>query len=1076
MSHNNFPLTVYKASAGSGKTFTLATEYIKLLVRNPLKYRQILAVTFTNKATDEMKMRILTHLYGIWRSLPESEGYAKKVYDSLGGSVPMPLIAQRAGEALRLLLHNYSYFRVETIDSFFQSVLRNLARELNQTSNLRVGLNDYQVEELAVDKLIDSLSPTDVVLQWLMRYIMDNISDDRSWNVIGQIKKFGQTIFSDTYKANRQHLEEVIHQPHFFDEYQKLLRGIRKQSLQVMTDIADEFFSELAAASLTVDDFSYGKSGVAGLFIKLQSGVFDETVLTNRINDCALDPSKWCRTKHPRREEIEHLAATTLGELLRRAIDEQPRQWKLFKSADLTLRHLSQLRLLSSIDDKVRELNSEHNRFLLSDTQQLLHELIDGSDSPFIFEKIGSLIDHVMIDEFQDTSTVQWQNFKVLLQDAMSRSGAENLIVGDVKQSISRWRSGDWRLLAGIKGQFADADAMVNVETLATNYRSSRRVVDFNNAFFTEAARIEQVTAYDDVCQQIPAGRADNGRVEMTLLPAADYDTAILDALSGKVAELIASGIAPSGIAILVRSNNHIPVIARHFAEHLPTVRVVSDEAFRLDASPAVVSIVEALRLLATPDHSIAKAYLKKTTGFDADDEASATALSALHKQPLTEQVQLLYNLLSLDRLPPQSAYLCAFFDNVTNFAADNGSDIDAFIREWDDSIRAKTIQSPENDGLRIISIHKSKGLEFDSVLIPYCDWRLELPDMLWCTPAEEPFSRLPLVPVDYSQKGMRGTIYADAYDEEHSQNIVDNLNLLYVGFTRAAKQLFVYGKRDAGATSRSALLEQVLPVIAEQLPDATLTGTDNEEEPLAFTFGTPPPASQLSTPTSHLSPLNSKLSTLNSKLSTNPFLQDSATVKVPMEVLAPMVDFKQSNQSRLFTADSDTEPEPSAVSPDGAAASPARPDYIELGSVMHNVLSTIRTADDVDGALRQLESDGVISTAGSLTPQRLADMLRRRLATPRVAEWFQPGRWQLFNECTILSLDAASGRVAERRPDRVMTDGRQTIVVDFKFGRERSEYHEQVRQYIRLLDAMGMPGIKGYLWLVYSNKIIEVL
>ena len=216
------PLTVYKASAGSGKTFTLAVEYIKLLVQNPTSFRNILAVTFTNKATEEMKMRILSQLYGIAHRLPDSDNYLQRIVEDTGFTPEV--VCQRAGDALHLLLHNYNYFRVETIDSFFQSVLRNLARELDLTANLRISLNDSQVEEQAVDLMIDSLTHTDVMLQWLLSYIMEKISDDRSWNVIGQVKQFGKTIFRDYYKTESKSLKQIINEPGFIEAYTKQLR------------------------------------------------------------------------------------------------------------------------------------------------------------------------------------------------------------------------------------------------------------------------------------------------------------------------------------------------------------------------------------------------------------------------------------------------------------------------------------------------------------------------------------------------------------------------------------------------------------------------------------------------------------------------------------------------------------------------------------------------------------------------------------------------------------------------------------------------------------------------------------
>jgi len=238
------PLTVYKASAGSGKTFTLAVEYIKLLVNNPTSFRNILAVTFTNKATEEMKMRILSQLYGIWKQLPDSDSYLQRLLVETG--LPGRTISHRAGEALHLLLHNYNYFRVETIDSFFQSVLRNLARELDLTANLRISLNDSQVEEQAVDLLIDSLRHTDVMLQWLLGYIMEKISDDRSWNIIGQVKQFGKTIFRDYYKENSKALSAKMEEKGFIEGYTQQLRQIRDDAQERMKEIAETFFDTTA--------------------------------------------------------------------------------------------------------------------------------------------------------------------------------------------------------------------------------------------------------------------------------------------------------------------------------------------------------------------------------------------------------------------------------------------------------------------------------------------------------------------------------------------------------------------------------------------------------------------------------------------------------------------------------------------------------------------------------------------------------------------------------------------------------------------------------------------------------------
>ena len=1074
------PLTVYKASAGSGKTFTLATEYIRLIVENPTSYKNILAVTFTNKATEEMKMRILSQLYGIWKALPESDSYLKKIVEKTG--FEPKLIRDRAGQGLANLLHNYNYFRVETIDTFFQSVLRNMARELDLTTNLRIGLNDVQVEELAVDQLIADLSTTDVILQWIMKYVMESISDDKSWNVISQIKRFGCTIFKDEYKEVCQELKRKMEEKGFFEQYTTQLREIKKAAEKRMIQIGESFFENLEGEGLSIDDLANKNRGIAGFFLKLQKGVFDPSIENATVANCLENPEKWCAKTHPQREFITSLAEGVLGDILRFAVAERPVQWKLYKSADLTLRHLNQLRLLGSIEEKVRELNENNNRFLLSDTQQLLHALIEGSDSPFIFEKIGTQLEHVMIDEFQDTSTVQWQNFRVLLDEAMSHEDGSNLIVGDVKQSIYRWRSGDWRLLNDIEQQFYQQQ--IETLPLKTNYRSERNVISFNNHFFSQAAELEYQSqrdinceeaeqlkrAYADVMQEIPERRKDAGEVYVTLLPTEDYQAATLQLVADAISELRSRGVPQKDIAILVRMNNQIPMIAQYFQEQMSEVTIVSDEAFRLEASVVVNLLVSALRLLTHPDDLLTKATIVKHYHIDVlkeqieDNELllSTNDLNQLLPEgflsqrevlltmPLYDLAERLHAIFGLEALNDQSAYVFAFYDQLASYVNENTADIDSFLAAWDEGICGKTIQSEETNGVRILSIHKSKGLEFDYVICPFCDWQLEKQsgNILWCQPTEEPFSDLPLAPVDYSRNQMMGTIYEKDYLHEHLQNTVDNLNLLYVAFTRACKGLYVFGKRGAKA-SRSGLIEDCLPLVAQEMPEAILSGIEDEKGELQFSLAGDSKNSS-----------NSRSSRNSGQTSENPFLQPAAPIAVDFRYMDSQVNFRQSNRSQAFIeAEESDEIE--------------RLNYIQTGSVLHQIFSMIRTTEDIEDALKQLQFEGVLYDE-RITPERITSMLRKRLQDPRVADWFS-SHWTLFNECTILTME--DGEVKERRPDRVMTDGKKWVVVDFKFGSPKPEYNDQVQEYMQLIKTMQPEAeVDGYLWFVYSNKIEEVV
>lgn len=1085
-------LTVYKASAGSGKTFTLAREYMTLVIDNPYAYRTILAVTFTNKATEEMKLRILGQLYGIAHHLPESDQYLKQIHEALP-HLSETQIRKNAEAALRLLIHNYNYFHVQTIDTFFQSVLRNLARELDLTANLRIGLNDYQVEQQAVDELIESLEDTDKLLFWIMEYIKENIADDKGWNVIGQIKSFGEHIFRDYYKENADKLSERMAEDGFFEGFKEKMKNIKKKAKEQFDEIAASFFDALEEGGYSADDLSGKTRGIWSYFNKIKNGKYsDDDLLNLTFTKCMESPDNWVKKADVKNHtDLYQQVSSVLYPILQFSEQHRPTLVKMYKSADLTVKHLNQLRLLGSIDKKVRTMNQEANRFLLSDTQTLLHSLIQDSDSPFIFEKIGTQLNHVMIDEFQDTSTIQWKNFKVLLEETMSREDAGNLIVGDVKQSIYRWRSGDWRLLNNIESEFINPKKQLDIETLDTNYRSDRNVIDFNNAFFVEAAKQEYenlkeampeeaqqlLNAYADVEQKVPANKRAQGYVEIKLLKTQeDEDTADESTGKGKgermmqlcletVDKLVARGVPTNKIAILVRNNQTIQDIAEYFMNH-SDYEMVSDEAFRLDASQAVQTLVTALHYLMHPNDDIARATLLKYALTYLDSEELVTQLTSNRQEyleipllDLTERLFTEFRLGEVEDMKAQSAYVCAFYDKLNAFLADNSSDIEAFLQEWDANLHGKSIHCDGTDGIRLLTIHKSKGLEYDHVIMPYCDWQLEKSNTIWCTPQEEPYNELPLVPVDFSAGQMKQSIYEPDYHHEHLQNMVDNLNLLYVAFTRAGHNLYVFGKR-ATQNYRSSIIELSLDQVAEKLKKAQESisplaedkevpveihglGTDCKTSDIVFTYGEPY--------------IPKQKVVMEMKLNSNVFTLPSEMMETEIIVSSKMPEFKQSNKSRdLIVGDEEEEQQKY---------------YIKMGTVLHSLFSTIRTHDDIDGALKQLELDGVLYDE-NISKEKVREMIRKRLESDKVNDWFSD-RWEIFNECSIISMN--KGKMEVHRPDRVMKDENETIVVDFKFGKPRQEYHDQVKGYMDLLSGMGHPNVKGYLWYVYPNKIVEV-
>lgn len=1108
-------LTVYRASAGSGKTFTLAVEYISLLVKDPENYQHILAVTFTNKATQEMKMRILSQLYGIANSLQSSQQYFNKVKEKT--NMPDAVIRNNARAALTLLIHRYNNFRILTIDAFFQQVLRNLAHELGQTANLRVDLNNEEITEKAVDQMIESLEKGQPVLQWISTYINNSIEDDNGWNIIGKIKTFGTNIFKDFYKAHEANLKEQLSNADDFKVYETTLRKRRNDIRKTFNSKAKSILNEIKNANLDIP--SNYRSGLYKYLTDSAIAPLTNKPLKAGVLKANESPQNWTSSKCAKadKQQIETLAAEVLSAQLSELIAYNNDNWNEFQSIQLTLSHLSELRLLHAIADAVDNLTKDTNRFMLSNTQALLKELIADSDTPFIFERIGARLKHVMIDEFQDTSTIQWQNFQVLLANCMAQELSQNLIVGDIKQSVYRWRQGDWGILNNIEKSFAHQK--IRLETLDYNYRSEKRIIDFNNAFWeqcvantakevaqddAEKAKIVQ-KAYEDVAQKTHK-TTENGFVKISLYPSKSMKEAVLEELIETIKELFNNGYGgknQSKIAILVRSKSNIQDIVNALLQSFGNeINIVSDEAFRLDASLSVNIIVSAMHLLTHPDDVLTRGKLVKlynqevlkkpltdtdllvsinesnnidTKNIDKKERrklATEQQMAKLNSQlppeyvanrelllglPIVDLVDKLFMLFGLDQLEGQSSYICTLYDTLNDFLKDHTADIDDFINEWENSLSSKTIQSDEIEGIRIMTIHKSKGLEFDNVIIPFCSWEMEKKGTLWCETKNKPapYNKLPLLPIDFSRDKLIGTVFEDDYKEEHFQNIVDNLNLLYVAFTRASKNLFVFGLRQGKTTldniakgtppgNRSYAIELALRQVSEQLQGSSLSFPDDIGSEIHFEYGTLVPETHEK---EHV-------------VADNPFLIKPDKHIVSIATYPQAATFKQSNKSIEFVKGEDVDPSD-------------RTRYIKIGNVLHQLFSTIYTTADIPTRLNELEQQGIIYN-DEITSAQLRTRIGDAITNPQVQEWFSK-RWQLYNECTILEYNKDTNEMEEHRPDRVMTDGKEFVVVDFKFGKEREEYKKQVQQYMEILIRMGHKKVSGYLWYVVKNNVVEV-
>ena len=1074
---------LFKASAGSGKTYQLAIQYIALLVVNgEHEFRRTLAVTFTNKATAEMKDRILEFLYDIWQKRPNSDGKLSDVRNIASELYNVKIsdeeIRNRCHLALRAILHDYSRFYVSTIDAFFQSVLRGMAHELGLNARLQVDLNDKTLIELAVDNLIDSLRHDNRdVLPWLTQYIEQQLNEGNSWDVRGELKRIATLLFQEEYlkrsldERNRPfNLENIGH-------FRQFLRIEREQLIKPVQREADKFENILRNLGLDYEELFNYQADIHKYIDNMKQGYVDVS-FSNRLASMVTDWQKMLRA--PLRKETSlHPIIQQLAEQLNHVHEQHERAARRIGSIDLALANLTPMGLLGAIDAEVTRLSNERNRFILARTPITLRSMIQGDDASFVFERIGTQYHNIMIDEFQDTSRLQWENFRTLLVDNLA-SGGLSMIVGDIKQSIYRWRNGDWRILHELDVKGYHGIPLIQ-KPLNDNYRSAGNIVRFNNWLFPLVAQSldhlsineshQLANLYKDVEQGIKR-EAESGYIRIRLLHSKDkekvtaWETMMLDDVCQQVSRLHTAGVPYCEMAILLRKNKYIQPTIEHFAKQMSEVHLVSNEAFLLGSSIGVQMIICALQVVDDIERDpVALYYLVQHYYCDVlqHDETSRIApsdteqylealpesfsqhLEELRTMPLYELCEHLYSLLDIEKIVDrQDAYLFTFFDELSNYLRDNPTDIPTFIQYWNEQMQNVPIPNGEVDGIRIYTIHKSKGLAFHTVLMPFADWAIErdmMDDMQWCMPKEEPINEMGSLPIRLSSKKVQGTAFEADYLEEHANRRADELNALYVAFTRPKANLLVWGLSQNGMTNGKQD-ENVADLLYEVLKETNENESENEKEEkeeIVYEVGAP-------------------VATEN-KLET----EYHAPITIPMQSYNGKLSFRQSSEASDFISRTNED------NTDETQLS-----YINKGKLMHYVFSQIETADDIDSVTKRLAQQGILKSDNQLIEVR--KFAQRGLHHPQVKDWLS-GKYQLYNECNILIPDPDNeGKLLKKRPDRVMISDNKIIVVDFKFGRPDEEYHKQVQQYMDILHSMyPQREIEGWLWYVYSNIVESV-
>ena len=1041
---------ILNASAGSGKTYQLAYKYVRDVVEQPSIYRHILAVTFTNKATEEMKSRILKEIHLL------ASGGESSYLENLCRELDMDAatVRRRAAEVRSKILHDYSRFTVLTIDTFFQRILRAFIKELGIDLNYNVEIETASVLTKSADTLIEQITTDRDLQRWLTDFVQERIDEGKKWDVRDGILTLGGELFKEKNKEalslarSREELGRIVGEA----------TARAAATKQQMRERAAEAVRIMADAGVGPADFTGKSRSFAHYFLTVAAGELKPYTAT--VGKMSLTTEGWA----PKGSPAAPLAAR-LQPLLREMCDLYDANVRSWNTCDLLRENYRSFALLSDLYAKVQQLCDEQNMMLLSETKYILSEFIGHNDAPFIYEKVGNRFEHFMIDEFQDTSVKEWENFLPLLQNAMAQSGATSvLIVGDIKQSIYRWRGGDWKILHSQAQQALGADS-TELVNLTENYRSLPGVVDFNNKAIgrvVEAdnralnATLDEAAARGDMDARTAAGLRDtlqkayreHAQTPRRLGGVPGYVSVETFAerppVVERICEVLDKGFRPCDIMILVRGATDGAKVAAELLDFKrrnddPRYRfdVMTQEALIVGNAPVSSFIAAALRLSLNPDDSLSRAvynhYLGR--GFDrplpGDERTFFRSIRLLSPEEAFERI-VMRHALHDDR--QQTAYLQAIHEQIIGFCASKIADIALFLDWWEQQGQNRSLSVDESaTTVEITTIHKAKGLEKRVVLIPWCSWQLDpksggnVTNIVWAE-AQGDAGAVGRFPVKY-KKAMAESGFSAEYYRELVYSHVDNINLLYVALTRAAESLHVFIPRKGGKSVGGLLLQSIGADGDKALLDGTEGRRTATEEGERFEFGLftgPVPGGGKASDGRHV------------------VLENYPTARADLRLRLP--------SQRYFEEEDEVELSPR-----------------NFGILMHKAFEQADDRQQIYEAVQRMRDDGTLSPAEA---EALRGMVARALAHPVAGEWFGGGWQRVRNENEIIVPGAGS----TRRPDRVMIRGTRAVVVDYKFGsREPGRYRRQVGEYLGLLRQMGYTKCEGYLWYVKLGEIEKV-
>jgi ATP-dependent helicase/nuclease subunit A len=1081
---------VYSSSAGSGKTYTLTRAYLKLVLSQPKPsyVRNILAITFTNDAANEMKSRILAALKDFGSDgFGESSkfwGMFREVADEIQVDEPIDdtVIQQRAAAVFHQIIHEYSDFSVKTIDSFVNQLVSAFTDDLNLPFNYEIVLDKDTVMLEAVERLFTKAGGAEHkdITRMLENFALDKAEDGKSWNTMpADLAAFSDDMLKDQYyqlvsKLNDLKIED-------FREIHKKIRIFTKWFEQTIKEKAAETQRLIEEQGISILDFSYGKaSGVASYIGGLQDDITKE--YGSRIR-AAVEQDKWFTKKTPapiieRFESIKSQVISAVNEL-EELREEHSAKYTLL---EILSGDMYKLALLKKVKEEFDAVLTENNQVYLAEFNRMILQIVLSEPVPFIYERLGEKFNHILIDEFQDTSDMQFYNLLPLIENALAGNHF-NLVVGDAKQSIYRWRGGKMELIVHLFNrnlgklldnpllsvfqvdQLMTANQFLDPVSLTTNYRSAFEIVEFNNNFFRQATDDNKnvfpllAEAYQTFEQTARENAPTGGHVEVGIFPYEDNEELVLQEIIKTVRKSLDDGYDLRDIAILTRRVYHSSLIAQYLNDH--NIRVISQDSLLLNHSGAIRLIVAFLRVIDQPDNQLAKyeaAYLfyqfrlrkipdvvvnslisAAVESTDANDFYNFFSERGFHFDAFKLQKSGLYAIteqiirtLNLFEQTAELPYLFAFLDLTLDFGTKQSNHLHDFLIYWEEKKGKKSIATASDaDAITITTIHRSKGLEYPIVIVPFANWPtgFRTGSRLW----------IDLEKVDYEElisgknkeplrlraasvtvkSSLLNTGIAEQYQSEEEALFIENLNMLYVAFTRPTDKLYIYASRNhfKKTAGIAKLIENHLDAVGKSL------NTPEEVERAVLYEG----------------------KTLK-----------KATKKIekPTIILPKVISEDRGDRLRLRrTSEKIFDPETLEKNKD-------------RGNKVHAAFALIKSRNDISEAIRQLGFEGIIN---GVEGEEIKESIERVIDLPEMSPLFAEGV-KVINEKDILM----RGQDV-LRPDRVVFTNEAVHVLDFKTGTPKESHKQQIKRYGKLYRQMGYDKVRTQLVYLENTEVVEV-